>query len=171
MSDLSENKVVLPTNVSTFDRNRQHSVVFYGRVSTEHEAQLAALENQMQWYEDQAKYHPNWTVLKSYIDRGNTGTQAKKRPAFMEMLNDAKFDKYDCVKEIQSDGSMLYTGNPEKDYYTCMVLANITLKRQKWFGKYCKKWVMLDNEDDETLPLQNIDILARQRQTNPLFAV
>ena len=31
--------------------------------------------------------------------------------------------------------------------------------------------VMLDNEDDETLPLQNIDILARQRQTNPLFAV
>lgn len=97
MSDLSENKVVLPTNVSTFDRNRQRIVVFYGRVSTEHEAQLAALENQMQWYEDQAKYHPNWTVLKSYIDRGITGTQAKKRPAFMEMLNDAKYNKFDLI--------------------------------------------------------------------------
>lgn len=97
MSDLSENKVVLPTNVSTFDRNRQRSVVFYGRVSTEHEAQLSALENQMQWYEDQAKYHPNWTVLKSYIDRGITGTQAKKRPAFMEMLNDAKQKKFDLI--------------------------------------------------------------------------
>ena len=97
MSDLSENKVVLPTNVSTFDRNRQRSVVFYGRVSTEHEAQLAALENQMQWYEDQAKYHPNWTVLKSYIDRGITGTQAKKRPAFMEMLEDAKRNKFDLI--------------------------------------------------------------------------
>ena len=97
MSDLSENKVVLPTNVSTFDRNRQRSVVFYGRVSTEHEAQLSALENQMQWYEDQAKYHPNWTVLKSYIDRGITGTQAKKRPAFMEMLNDAKYHKFDLI--------------------------------------------------------------------------
>ena len=97
LSDLSENKVVLPTNVSTFDRNRQRSVVFYGRVSTEHEAQLAALENQMQWYEDQAKYHPNWTVLKSYIDRGITGTQAKKRPAFMEMLNDAKYNKFDLI--------------------------------------------------------------------------
>ena len=97
LSDLSENKVVLPTNVSTFDRNRQRSVVFYGRVSTEHEAQLAALENQMQWYEDQAKYHPNWTVLKSYIDRGITGTQAKKRPAFMEMLNDAKYHKFDLI--------------------------------------------------------------------------
>lgn len=97
LSDLSENKVVLPTNVSTFDRNRQRSVVFYGRVSTEHEAQLAALENQMHWYEDQAKYHPNWTVLKSYIDRGITGTQAKKRPAFMEMLNDAKYHKFDLI--------------------------------------------------------------------------
>ena len=97
LSDLSENKVVLPTNVSTFDRNRQRSVVFYGRVSTEHEAQLSALENQMQWYEDQAKYHPNWTVIKSYIDRGITGTQAKKRPAFMEMLNDAKYHKFDLI--------------------------------------------------------------------------
>lgn len=97
LSDLSENKVVLPTNVSTFDRNRQRSVVFYGRVSTEHEAQISALENQMQWYEDQAKYHPNWTVLKSYIDRGITGTQAKKRLAFMEMLNDAKYHKFDLI--------------------------------------------------------------------------
>lgn len=97
LSDLSENKVVLPTNVSTFDRDRQRSVVFYGRVSTEHEAQLAALENQMQWYEDQSKYHPNWTVIKSYIDRGITGTQAKKRPAFMEMLNDAKYHKFDLI--------------------------------------------------------------------------
>lgn len=97
LSDLSENKVVLPTNVSKFDRNRERTIVFYGRVSTEHEAQLAALENQMQWYEDQAKYHPNWTVLKSYIDRGITGTQAKKRPAFMEMLNDAKYHKFDLI--------------------------------------------------------------------------
>lgn len=97
LSDLSENKVVMPTNVSRLDRNRQRNVVFYGRVSTEHEAQLAALENQMQWYEDQAKYHPNWTVLKQYIDRGITGTQAKKRPAFMEMLNDAKYGKFDLI--------------------------------------------------------------------------
>ena len=29
----------------TVDKNRQRRVVFYGRVNTEHEAQLAALEN------------------------------------------------------------------------------------------------------------------------------
>ena len=35
-------------DISTLDRNRERTVVFYGRVSTEHEAQLSALENQMQ---------------------------------------------------------------------------------------------------------------------------
>ena len=40
------------TNPLFLDKNRPRKVVFYGRVSTEHEAQLSALENQMQWYED-----------------------------------------------------------------------------------------------------------------------
>ena len=101
------------------------------------------------------------------LDEERVVKDGKYKLEDMWRVIDAKFDKYDCVKEIQPDGSILYTGNPEKDYYTCMALANITLKKQKWFGKYCKKWIMLDNEDDETLPLQNIDILARQRQTNP----
>lgn len=79
------------------DRNRERKIVFYGRVSTEHEAQLAALENQMQWYDDQAKYHPNWTVLDKYIDEGITGTQAKKRPAFMQMIEDAKQGEFDLI--------------------------------------------------------------------------
>ena len=90
------NKVVMPTNVNT-DRYRDRKVVFYGRVSTEHEAQLSALENQMQWYDDQAKYHSNWTVLRKYIDEGITGTQAKKRPAFMRMVEDAKKGEFDLI--------------------------------------------------------------------------
>ena len=63
------------------DRNRERQVVFYGRVSTEHEAQISALENQMQWYDTQAETHKNWKVVGKYIDEGITGTQAKKRPA------------------------------------------------------------------------------------------
>ena len=50
------------------DRNRPRKVVFYGRVSTEHEAQLSALENQMEWYENQTKYHSNWIIVNRYID-------------------------------------------------------------------------------------------------------
>lgn len=81
----------------TLDPNRQRQIVYYGRVSTEHEAQLAALGNQMQWYEDQTKYHPNWTVIGKYIDEGITGTLAKKRPAFMRMIEDAKKKKFDLI--------------------------------------------------------------------------
>lgn len=62
-----ENGMVMPTDVN-FDRKRQRKVVFYGRVSTEHEAQLAALENQIQWYDDIAAKNPNWYILKKYID-------------------------------------------------------------------------------------------------------
>ena len=84
---------------STFmlDRNRPRKVVFYGRVSTEHEAQLSALENQMQWYEDIAKRFPNWEVVDKYIDEGITGTQARKRPAFMKMIEDSYTGKFDLV--------------------------------------------------------------------------
>ena len=70
---------------------------YYGRVSTEHEAQLEALEKQMQWYEDQTKYHPNWMVMGRYIDEGITGTLAKKRPAFMKMIEDARQRKFDLI--------------------------------------------------------------------------
>lgn len=90
------NKVVMPTNVNA-DRFRSRQVVFYGRVSTEHEAQISALENQLQWYDDQVKYHPNWVVQRKYIDEGITGTQAKKRPAFMQMIDDAKQRKFDLI--------------------------------------------------------------------------
>ena len=45
------------TDYAQFDRNRARNVAIYGRVSTEHEAQLSALENQLQWYDDQVKYY------------------------------------------------------------------------------------------------------------------
>ena len=51
-------------------KNRPRKVVFYGRVSTEHEEQLSALENQMEWYTDLALRNPNWTVVAQYIDEG-----------------------------------------------------------------------------------------------------
>ena len=85
------------TNYTRFDRNRPRKVAVYGRVSTEHEAQLSALENQLQWYEDQFQYHSNWTEYQRYIDEGITGTQAKKRPAFLRMLDNAKKGKFDLI--------------------------------------------------------------------------
>ena len=77
--------------------NVKRKIVFYGRVSTEHEAQLSALENQMQWYDEQLKRHENWTLVNRYIDKGITGTMAKKRPAFMQMIEDAKTGGFDLI--------------------------------------------------------------------------
>lgn len=79
------------------DRERARKMVFYGRVSTQHEAQIDALGNQMQWYDDQLKYHPNWSLVERYIDEGITGTLARKRPDFMRMINDAKEGRFDLI--------------------------------------------------------------------------
>jgi len=72
-------------------------VAIYGRVSTEHEAQLSAFENQQAWYEGVAHQHPEWSIVNRYYDEGITGTAAQKRPAFMQMLTDAKSGKFDLI--------------------------------------------------------------------------
>ena len=79
------------------DGSVKRKIVFYGRVSTEHEAQLSALENQMQWYDDQLNRHENWTLVHKYIDKGITGTLAKKRPSFMQMMRDAEKGGFDLI--------------------------------------------------------------------------
>ena len=76
---------------------RERNVAIYARVSTEHEAQLSALENQMDWYKPILSARPEWTLVKQYVDEGITGTSASKRPHFMEMIKDAKAHKFDLI--------------------------------------------------------------------------
>lgn len=77
--------------------NVQRRVAIYARVSTEHEAQLYALENQVDWYIDILNKHKNWILEKQYIDKGITGTSAKKRPSFMKMIEDSSNDEFDLI--------------------------------------------------------------------------
>lgn len=72
-------------------------VAIYVRVSTEHEAQISALENQVQYYDDILSRHADWTLVDRYIDEGITGTSIHKRESFMRMLNDAKEKKFDLI--------------------------------------------------------------------------
>ena len=69
----------------------------YARVSTEHEAQISALENQVQYYDDILSRHADWTLVDRYIDEGITGTSIHKRESFMRMLKDAKEKKFDLI--------------------------------------------------------------------------
>ena len=104
------------------------------------------------------------------LDEERVRRDGKYKLADMWRVIDAKFDKYDCIKERQADGSVLYSGNPNRDYYTCINLAYLTLKGQRWFAEYCNQWIWYDNDDDEALPFQNLNVLARERTDNPLFA-
>lgn len=72
-------------------------VAIYARVSTEHEAQLSALENQVQYYDDILAKHPDWELYNRYIDEGITGTSIKKRKNFMRMMEDASNGCFDLI--------------------------------------------------------------------------
>ena len=61
-----------PYSLSRSFRDKPCRAVIYGRASTEHEAQVKALPNQMQWYDDVARFHPQWNV--------STATSTKALP-------------------------------------------------------------------------------------------
>lgn len=63
-------------------------VAVYARVSTEHEAQINALGNQLEWYKIEGSRHSDWEIVEVYVDQGITGTQAQKRPEFLHMIED-----------------------------------------------------------------------------------
>lgn len=72
-------------------------VVVYARVSTEHEAQISALENQVQYYDEILTRHPEWEFVDRYIDEGITGTSINKRDSFLRMMRDAKSKRFDLI--------------------------------------------------------------------------
>ena len=75
----------------------QKRAAIYARVSTEHEAQILALGNQLEWYDEWLKYHPEYKEVKRYVDEGITGTSAKKRKGFTQMINDAENGNFDII--------------------------------------------------------------------------
>lgn len=75
----------------------KRNVAIYARVSTEHEAQLSALDNQVQYYDNIMAMHPDWVLYDRYIDEGITGTSTKKRKQFMRMIEDAHDGCFDLI--------------------------------------------------------------------------
>ena len=74
---------------------KKRTVAIYARVSTEHEAQISALENQI--YDDILERHPEWELYDKYIDEGVTGTSVKKRRSFIRMMEDAAAGRFDLI--------------------------------------------------------------------------
>lgn len=74
-----------------------------------------------------------------------------------------------CRKDVQADGSVMYVGIPDKDYYTDFSAGYMILSELQPFAKYCVKWIWYDNDDDESQPFSDEDVLQKEKMRNPLF--
>lgn len=71
-------------------------VATYCRISTNHEEQESSLETQISYYGKLIAGHEDWELVKIY-DECASGTQLKKRPEFMQMINACKQGKIDLI--------------------------------------------------------------------------
>lgn len=103
--------MINPNYLSEFDSRRlaanakisgkKRKVAIDVRVSTQHEMQMSALDNQKQWAIELAlKHREDWDFNPEtdlYVEEGKSGTSLKRRPAFQDMLDKAKMGKYDLI--------------------------------------------------------------------------
>lgn len=104
-------------------REKELRAVFYARVSTEEEEQLNAIGKQIEENREVIKAK-GWILVDEYIDKGITGTQAKKRNEYLRMLEDIKKDKFDII--VVKDQSRLQRNT--MDWY---IFLNDIVQNQK----------------------------------------
>lgn len=72
-------------------------VAAYARVSTDYEDQLNSYKVQCDSYSQTITSNPNYIFAGLFADQGISGTQAKKRPEFMKMIQSAKDGNIDLI--------------------------------------------------------------------------
>lgn len=72
-------------------------VAVYARVSTKSLDQTSSIENQTRYYKEKIAKNPNWELYHIYSDEGKSGTSKKWRPSFLQMIEDAKDQKFDLI--------------------------------------------------------------------------
>lgn len=85
------------TNVKSSTNKNNLRVVAYIRVSTDHDDQLASLDNQRLYYQNKISNHEGWELVNIYSDEGISGTRDTARPGFMKMIKDACNEKIDLI--------------------------------------------------------------------------
>lgn len=72
-------------------------VVFYARVSTDHNEQLHSLSQQRKYFKRYINQKAGYQFVGEYIDEGITGTFMKNRISFNRMIHDAMQHKFDLI--------------------------------------------------------------------------
>lgn len=77
--------------------HRKKRVAAYCRVSTVLEEQQGSYDLQQSYYEAMIKNNPKWEFAGIYGDEGKSGTSLKGRTGFLEMMDDVRAGKIDCI--------------------------------------------------------------------------
>ena len=76
---------------------KKQRIAVYARVSTSIASQELSLETQREAYQKRIEAMPNMILVRVYADEGITGTSARKRTQFLEMIRDARAGKMDTI--------------------------------------------------------------------------
>ncbi len=95
-------QIIAPTKVdSILDKDLSTSRIkrtaAYCRVSTSSEEQATSFDNQVEEWTRRILENPDYQLVKVYSDSGISGTSAKGREGFQEMIRDAKAGKIDLI--------------------------------------------------------------------------
>ena len=76
---------------------KQLRVAAYCRVSTDSDEQEMSFDAQVEFYTDKIMRNPEWRLAGIFADEGISGTQAAKRPQFMQMIRQCKQGRIDMI--------------------------------------------------------------------------
>lgn len=71
--------------------------VYYCRVSTNQEEQLASLAMQQAFFDEYFTTHPEYEYIDKYVDKGISGKSLKNRAEFNRMVQDGVKGKFDII--------------------------------------------------------------------------
>lgn len=85
------------TKISATQKLKKKKLVCaYARVSNDKDSMLHSLSAQVQYYKEYISSNDDWLFVKVYYDEGISGTK-DDRPAFRQMIQDAKDGKIDLI--------------------------------------------------------------------------
>ncbi|MFI3201776.1 MAG: recombinase family protein [Eubacteriales bacterium] len=147
--------------VNLSEKNVMYNVGVYIRISVKDlEGKGDSLENQKNIIANYVEQYSDMQIIKIYEDDGLTGTDFQ-RPAFIEMLEDAKRKKINCivVKDLSRFGrSYIETGNYMEKVFPFLGIRFIAIS-DYYDSKYAEETL-----DGYSIPLKNLlnEIYARE---------
>jgi DNA invertase Pin-like site-specific DNA recombinase len=100
-AEAAERKIrVIPATLKPFGKivlEKKENTGAYARVSTKEEEQESSFERQVEYYTEFIKSNPAYNFVGIFSDPGISGTRAKKRPGFLNMIEECRKGNIDRI--------------------------------------------------------------------------